>query len=196
MTFSRLWSNVAIPVVVAVLFALSVSAHADTYQIFNLGVANSNSVYGIDAAGDVVIRGSSFCGVFGYCYKTYTDGVLSSVSATAPSLDYDNGTACKPVVEAGKGACNNGREAFGANFDSMHGLFTGPDPAADFLFGGSVDAIVMNSFGDIAWTDGRDEYNWVAMDLTSHAVPEPNTLMLFATGVLGAAGALRRRLVA
>jgi putative hemolysin len=70
MTFSRLWSNVAIPAVVAVLFALSVSAQADTYQIFNLGVANSNSVYGIDAAGDVVIRGSSFCGVFGYCYKT------------------------------------------------------------------------------------------------------------------------------
>jgi hypothetical protein len=78
----------------------------------------------------------------------------------------------------------------------MHGLFTGSDPVADFLFGGSVDAIVMNALGDIAWTDGRDEYNWVAMDLTSRSVPEPNTLVLLATGVLGAAGALRRRLVA
>src|SRR5260370_3006274 len=148
MTFSRLWSNVGIPVVVVVLFTFSVSPNADTYQIFNLGVANSNSVYGIDAAGDVVIRGSSFCGVFGYCYKTYTDGVLSSVSATAPSLDYDNGTACKPVVETGKGDCNNGREAFGANFASMHGLFTGSDPVADFLLGGSGDAIVMNPLAD------------------------------------------------
>jgi PEP-CTERM motif len=196
MTLSKFWSFATLSALAVMLLALPSSASADTYEIINLGNANSNSVFGIDAAGDVVIRGQTGCGgSFGSCYKTYDDGVLTSVSSTAPSLDFDDGTPCKPTAQATNGACNAGREAFGGDLGSTFGLFTGTDPLTDNIFGGSVDSIVLNSSGDIAWTDGMNECNYEAIDLSGSPVPEPNTLLLLATGVAGAAGMLRRRFV-
>jgi hypothetical protein len=211
MTFSRRWSD-AVIFLAALLLALPALAVADTFEIINLGSANSNSVFGIDAAGDVVIHGDTGCGVIGYCYKTYDDGVLSSVSITAPEMSFDDGTPCQPVAQASRGVCNDGREAFGGDLGGSLGLFTGADPLSDEVFGGSVDAIVMNGSGDIAWTDGMNENNYEAIDLSSNdggiylsskyqplslsndPVPEPRTLVLLATGVIGA-GLLRRRSV-
>ena len=187
MTLSKLWVRVAISTFVAIFPA---SGFADTYQILNLGVANSNSVYGIDVLGDVVIRGETGCGDLFYCYKTYEGGVESAVSATAPTIDYDNGSSCKPVTGSGKGACNDGYEAFGKGLQ----VFAGLDGQAAYLVAGSVDAVVINSVGDFAWTDGRDEYNFEAVDLSSSPVPEPNSLSLLLTGALGGVAMLRRRL--
>jgi hypothetical protein len=187
MNCSKLWTRVVLSAFVAIFPA---SGFADTYQIINLGDAGSNSVYGIDTAGDVVIQGATGCGDLFYCYKTYVDGVESAVSATAPIMDYDDGTSCQPTAQAGKGACNDGYEVFGVGPE----VFAGLDGVAAFFASGSVDAVVMNSVGDFAWTDGIDEFNYEAIDLTPKPVPEPGSLALLLTGALGGVATLRRRL--
>ena len=181
------WSNVVLSVLMAMF---PTTAFADSYRILNLGGADSNSVYGIDATGDVVIGGATDCGDLFYCYKTYQLGAESSVSATAPILNYDDGTACKPTIYAERGACNGDYEVFGAD----HQVFAGVNAVAAYLYSGTVDAVAINSAGDFAWTDGRDEYNFEAIDLSTRTVPEPGSLGLLLTGVLGGAVAVRRRL--
>jgi hypothetical protein len=195
MTYSKLLSGVAILAIAAMLLTLPVAAHADTFQIFALDTDNNRTLYGIDTAGDVVIQSgpSAVCGMLSSCFETFVNGLLSSVSPTAPSLAYDNGTPCLPAPNAIRGVCNNGREAFSTQ-DPTTGVFTGPNPVAE-LQSGVADIIVMNASGDIAWADSSVENIYEAIDLTSDHVPEPNTLVLLGTGVFGAVGVLRRRLV-
>ena len=205
MAFSKLISRAAILAIAVVLFTLQVSAHADTYQILALQTDNDHNLFGIDTAGDVVIStGSLECHTLGplvdFCYETYIGGVLSSLSATIPSLAYDDGTPCVPSLPAGvfafsHGVCNNGREAFesGTGGSAPPGLYTGPD-VADFLHGPLADTIFMNASGDIAFSDSSNEEIYEAVDLSTEVTPEPRTLVLLATGVLGL-GALRRRFV-
>jgi len=53
------------------------------------------------------------------------------------------------------------------------------------LVGAIVDgSLLINSFGDIAWTDGQIETNYLAYDVTSHETPEPATLFLLLTGLI------------
>ena len=197
MTPSKLLSGAAILLFAAMLLTLPVAALADTFQIFTLDTDNNRTLYGIDTAGDVVIQSgpSAVCGMLVSCFETFVNGLLSSVSATAPSLAYDNGTPCLPTSNAIRGVCNNGREAFSAE-DPTAAVFTGPNPVAE-LQGGVADVIVMNASGDIAWADSLNENIYEAIDLTSGPsnVPEPNTLVLLGTGLFGAVGVLRRRLV-
>jgi hypothetical protein len=54
---------------------------------------------------------------------------------------------------------------------------------------------VINSVGDIAWTDGQIEMNFLAYDLTSHEIPEPVTLALLLTGLIPIIIIARRKLI-
>ena len=187
-------------------FSCPSTVHADTYKIYNLGDANSLGVYGITSTGTVVISGGVSSGCAGNaqastCFYAYSDGTQVGTWDTAPGLTYDNGSSCAfaPGSGFGKSACNGGHEAFFGQFDQppVQGLFDGPDPVANLVKGGvSVDKIVMNSSGDIAWTDGRDEWNWEAVNLTTASAvsPEPASLTLLGTGLIGAFGVVRRRL--
>jgi hypothetical protein len=88
----------AILAVVVVLFTLS--AHADTFAIYDLGGANSSGVYGITASGDVVIDNSECFLVPIPCYYINYRGAVIGTSMTPPALTYDNGypcTGCHPA---------------------------------------------------------------------------------------------------
>lgn len=192
---------------------------ADTYQIYNLGGANADTPFGIDASGAVVIQAPNY-GLGGdFLYQTYVDGVLTSTSATIPTLDYDDGTSCTPTVASGvtwnpavgQTRCNGGHEVYFGLFPTSpstdgRGIFTGPDSTdllADSVIltaaGGSLDLVVMNASGDFAWSDGLSDSIFEAVDLTNTPppVPEPPSLLLLATGLLilipGVAGVIRRR---
>jgi hypothetical protein len=68
------------------------------------------------------------------------------------------------------------------------------DLIALFPGGPGLAPFAINSSGDIVFRFGQDGIR-EAYDVTGH-IPEPSTLVLLATGVLGAAGALRRGFVA
>lgn len=193
-TFRHRFSVVSILIAVA-MFLTAPTAHADTYQIFDLGDANGYNLVGIDTSGTVVIEDA-----LSSIYSTLVDGMSISDSSILPVLDYDNGTSCTPALSSGmtvvgRAVCNGGYEVLGGEYlGTDRGIYTGPAPA-DFLQSGTVDTLLLNSSGDFAWTDGRDEENFEAIDLTSDQVPEPTSLFLVGTGLLAGLGSMRRRLL-
>jgi hypothetical protein len=198
--------------VVVMLSSVTRSVLADSYSVVNLGNDNGHSIYGIDTAGDVVVWGTSGCGVTSpTCYVTYINGVATSDSATAPVLAYDNGTACGSTPEgfnASKEICNGGWTGLGSLFSpngDPNGVYFGSGSNLDFILSGSADQVFLNSAGDFAWTDGRDEEMYELIQTSSPDIsvldaavepattPEPRTLLLVGTGLLLATGMIRRK---
>lgn len=171
--------RLGIPIALAIgLFAIP-AAHADTYQIFDLGSGGtgitSTFIVGITASGTAVLdyhvpAGAPLCAVSGVCneYQTWENGVLIHYSpgidytTTPPNFVYDNGAPCtvsasfltSPVT----GTCNNGHEVFNAGVsvsNPMYNLatFTGPDLATD-LFSYAppfISDVDLNSSGDFVY---------------------------------------------
>jgi hypothetical protein len=210
------WLSSAIAVVVAVSLCSPQPAFADGYTVYNLGNDNGRGLYGIDTAGDVVVWGTSGCGVSAsYCYVTYVNGVATSDSSTAPVLDYDDGTACGSTpagFNAAKSVCNDGWIGLGSLYNpngDPNGIYLGSDSDPQFLQGGSVDQAFLNALGDFAWTDGQSEAIYVAIaaapplfesrsaffqeDFDPVTTPEPASLLLVASGLFFFLAAIRRK---
>lgn len=200
------------------LFAIPATAHADTYQIFDLGSAGTvglTSIVGITASGTAVLDyhvpvGAPLCAISGICqeYETWVNGVRVNYSPTAPAFVYDNGAPCTVnapfLTSSVPGVCNNGHEVFSAGTsvsNPMYNLatFTGPDLATD-LFSYAppfISDVDLNASGDFVFNadhaGGGGGENLEAIDLTTET-PEPSSIFLLSTGLFAFAGTLRRRL--
>jgi hypothetical protein len=209
------WLGSTIVTVAVMLSCLTRPVFADSYSIVDLGNANGHGIYGIDTAGDVVVWGTSGCGISASsCYVTYSDGVATNDGSVAPILAYDNGTPCGSTPEgfnASKTTCNGDWIGLGSLYSpngDQNGVYFGSGSNLDFIHNGSADQIFLNSIGDFAWTDGQNEEmyeliqtsgpvltdvdSFVQQDFDPVTTPEPRSLLLVATGLIWVAVMLRR----
>jgi hypothetical protein len=197
MKISKLPLLAAILPLAATLFLVPARAYADTYKILDLGNDNGFNVIDMDTSGVVIIFDT-----FTSNYLTINNGARVNTTSTLPSLTYDNGTPCSVPsgfagVPNGKVICNNGRIGFGSrsnpNLDPG-GVYTGPISSPTPVdLAGTADLAVLNASGDFAWSDGVQEENFEAIDLTTD-VPEPASLWLVGTGCVSVFGFLRKKL--
>ena len=179
-------------------------AVADSYQLYDLGVANSNAPRGIYADGSVTISGQSYCdgvgGVGAYCYKTYDHGSEISIADAPPPTAYDSGFACSPTLLGYReyGQCNGNYEiVFVSAADPLASLWTPGVYAGAVDDLGLIDAtgygigtLMVNGKGDVAFQDGALEENYQGYNTTP--APEPGTLVLLLSGCgLGLVGVRR-----
>jgi hypothetical protein len=139
----------------------------------------------------------------------WVDGLFSYQTATPPALAYDGGTLCATPTgfksipiglnSIGTAVCNSGRVVFGARFNpngDPDGLYAGPYPDPQFVAPNPIpntSFLFLNSAGDFAFADGSREIIYFALDLTTRQTPEPTSLVLLSTGVLGVIGVARRK---
>jgi len=197
----------------SVLLFSVLSAFGDTYAVNVVANTQNENFYGIDTTGNFVVNlsnslnpfNSSCGGVSGAstCFATYYAGQQNPVySTTAPSLNWDNGTACTAGTLSG--ICNNEHELLGGYLGDVKGVWSGTDPLTDFLTGGSFDGGFINALGDAVFINGANDTLVSVVDTPGvllhellvsapAPVPEPPSIWLVGLGMMVSAMTLRKR---
>jgi hypothetical protein len=208
-SFSRF--IVGIVAAATLLFFAPTRAKADTYQLIGLGLDNQFSFYGLSSTGLAVFENdsTSLCGPGPTCFYSFLDGVFLGNTATAPVFTPDEGGSCSPglptlpspgyVINS---QCNGG-------YQMLTGEPDGQGTFPEELYASSpgfplteipasfpeTDArpLYLNSIGDAVYDDGFSDIWYEVVDLTTLPTPEPDSLLLLATGAIAGAFTLRRR---
>jgi hypothetical protein len=176
-----------------ILFKLP-QAHADTYHIYEFtDYGGAGPVLNLDDHGRVLFRAPCADGSSG-CYSIFDPGYESVTTYNyIPPYSYAGGavfdlSGITPI------SLTDGN--YELDFEGSNRLlYGGPKDDLQLISSGVVaDFIAINDYGDIAWTNGSREMNFLAYDITAHWTPEPNTLALLLTGLIPIAAITRRKL--
>jgi hypothetical protein len=169
-------------------------AHADTYELFQFtDYSGAGPILDIDDHGRVVFR--AFCPDGGLsCFSVFQPFGPTFTSTQLPPFNYTGGAVFDPEGITPMTLFNDGYEA---DFDgTTRTIFGGPEGDLQSLSVGVVaDFIAINNYGDIAWTNGEIEMNFLAYDVTAHITPEPVTIALLITGLVPITIIARRKLI-
>ncbi|HEV2645565.1 MAG TPA: hypothetical protein VGU46_04285 [Acidobacteriaceae bacterium] len=205
MRISKRWAILTPALLLALQFAAPAPAHADTYQITDLGKDSGRAFYGMDDSNNVVfsVDPTSCSNSASSCYSVFG---TSGFSSTAPSLNWDSVSGKCSGLQSTCSVTDNGHTAsITANPAGHQDLWAsnGSDPAQLLFTSGFGAIFAINGVGDIVFNDGLQDEWYEAISLTQLATfnyavspttaPEPASFLLLTTGILAPLLILRRR---